>query len=94
MQHIRDWVNENLPPNAQKVHDIAKDCADGTTLLLLLNRITQTEISGVIKSPTTKIQRINNVTLALQYIHSSLKVALPTVGPEGKKLNSENEKFT
>lgn len=76
------WLNTRLEPAGKRpLVDLAKDFADGTRLIELLEVLTETSLGKYNNHPTYRLQKFENVNQALQHIKSE-GVLLTNIGAE------------
>ncbi|KAJ2160780.1 alpha-actinin [Coemansia sp. RSA 552] len=76
------WVNARLAEQSlAALDDICTDFSDGTALVHLLEIIGDASLGRFNRSPRMRIQRVENVNLALDFIRSR-KISLTNIGAE------------
>lgn len=76
---FRNWCNENLKAGGRKVNNILTDMCDGVCLVALVEALQFRKIGKVYTNPSSKIHKLQNVSLALDAITSD-NVRLVNVG--------------
>lgn len=81
---LTNWFNNKLRGNLKvaqyQVKDLEHDLADGVLLIVLLEILAQPrKIGRYTKKPTTKIQCLENLSLALKFIKSE-NIKLVNIG--------------
>lgn len=64
------WINSHLRKRKLAIEDIAKDLSDGVTLIQFLEIISNQTFGKYDKKPKIRVQQIQNVGLALEFIKS------------------------
>ncbi|KAJ5079114.1 alpha-actinin-2 [Anaeramoeba ignava] len=75
------WINTHLGKRGQKIESLETDFQDGLMLISLLEIIGDEKLTKYNKNPKIKIQKIQNVKVALDFIESR-GVKLASIGPE------------
>jgi len=75
------WTNAKLSPRNMQVSKLSTDLCDGIALINLLEVCTGKSIGRYNKKPTMKLQKIENCTLALNFLKAQ-GVKLVNIGPE------------
>jgi len=75
------WVNSHLAKRAKKIEEITTDFGDGLLLLAFLEVISGKYFAKFEKNPKIRIQKIQNLDLALKFIKEQ-GVNLIAIGPE------------
>lgn len=80
---FKSWVNgilekKNLPP----VENLTQDFQDGVKLIIFLEGVTGKSVGKYDRKPAQKIQKIQNLSIALHFIQQNLEVKMVGVGPE------------
>ncbi|KAJ2663800.1 alpha-actinin [Coemansia sp. RSA 1199] len=76
------WVNARLGEHSLgPLHDICTDFSDGTALIQLLEIIGDASLGRFNRSPRMRIQKVENVNLALDFIRGR-KINLTNIGAE------------
>ena len=76
------WINNKLQPRNLVVENLAQDFSDGTILINLLEVIGDETLGKYNKAPKLRLQKIENMNSALQFIKSR-NVQLHNIGAEG-----------
>lgn len=76
------WINNKLQPRNLQVENLAQDFSDGTILINLLEVIGDETLGKYNKAPKLRLQKIENMNSALQFIKSR-NVQLHNIGAEG-----------
>jgi len=80
---FKAWVNGALSKRGiDPIEDIEKDLQDGTKLLQFLEIVTNKKVPRYDKKPMQKIQKIQNLSIALTFVKDELAVNLVTIGAE------------
>eukprot|EP00835_Amoeboradix_gromovi_P001569 NODE_74_length_23402_cov_1.166974.p2 type:complete len:556 gc:universal NODE_74_length_23402_cov_1.166974:6025-4358(-) len=75
------WVNSKLQMQKLKINDLVVDIADGVKLIELLEIIGDEKLGKFNKTPKMRIQKVENLNLALAYIKSR-NVPITNIGAE------------
>ncbi|KAJ5079339.1 alpha-actinin-2 [Anaeramoeba ignava] len=75
------WVNSHLSKRKLQIEELDKDFEDGLKLIALLEIIGDEKLSRYNKNPRLRIQKIENVKVALNFIESR-GVKLASIGAE------------
>ncbi|XP_052216594.1 filamin-A-like isoform X3 [Dreissena polymorpha] len=76
---FRNWCNEQLKVSGRKLGNLVTDLCDGVCLVALVEALQLRKIGKVYTKPTSKIQMLQNVSLALKAITDD-NVKLVNVG--------------
>lgn len=76
---FRNWCNEQLKVSGRSVSNLVTDMSDGVCLAALVEALQFRKIGKVYTKPTSKIQKLQNVSLALKAITDD-NVKLVNVG--------------
>lgn len=76
---FRNWCNEQLKVSGRSIENLATDMCDGVCLAALVESLQFRKIGRVYTKPTSKIQKLQNVSLALKAITDD-NVKLVNVG--------------
>jgi cortexillin 1/2 len=75
-------MNSMLEPRGLTVKDLQEDLADGLNLVAVCEVAGKNQVKGINKRPTMKIQKINNLNLALQQMTKEFDVRLDLISAE------------
>ncbi|XP_045200406.2 filamin-B-like isoform X2 [Mercenaria mercenaria] len=76
---FKNWCNEQLKVSGRSIENLATDMCDGVCLAALVESLQFRKIGRVYTKPTSKIQKLQNVSLALKAITDD-NVKLVNVG--------------
>lgn len=69
-----------------KLSDLENDLQDGTLLNHFVEIVTAKKIGKWDLAPTRKVQKLENLSIGLNYIQNDMKIRLVGIGSEGKPL--------
>lgn len=67
-----------------KLSDLENDLQDGTLLNHFVEIVTAKKIGKWDLAPTRKVQKLENLSIGLNYIQNDMKIRLVGIGSEGK----------
>ncbi|CAG5132066.1 unnamed protein product, partial [Candidula unifasciata] len=76
-----NWANEHLIHSNRSIDNLASDLCDGVNLVALVEALQYQKIGKVYSKPSTRIQMLHNVSLALQAIADD-NVKLVNIGTD------------
>ncbi|KAJ5078493.1 spectrin beta chain [Anaeramoeba ignava] len=76
------WLNKYLKEAKESITDLQKEFEDGVKLIKLAEVLTGKAISRYIKNPKMRIQKIQNLNLALKHLQTEKKIKLIGVSSE------------
>ncbi|KAL6080009.1 Actinin, alpha 1 [Balamuthia mandrillaris] len=79
------WLNSYLSKRSLKIEDLSKDLQSGVNLchfLELVQHKYRTKLPKWDKKPGRKVQKMENISIALSYIQNDMGVRLVGIGPE------------
>lgn len=80
---FKSWVNSTLEKkNIPPVEDLKTDFQDGVRLCNFLETVSNKRIGKYDSKPSHQIQKIQNLSIALQFVQNVLEVKLVSLGPE------------
>lgn len=80
---FKSWVNSTLEKkNIPPVEDLKTDFQDGVRLCNFLETVSNKRIGKYDTKPSHQIQKIQNLSIALQFVQNVLEVKLVSLGPE------------
>eukprot|EP01104_Vermistella_antarctica_P002503 TRINITY_DN12740_c0_g1_i1.p1 TRINITY_DN12740_c0_g1~~TRINITY_DN12740_c0_g1_i1.p1 ORF type:complete len:898 (+),score=381.01 TRINITY_DN12740_c0_g1_i1:140-2833(+) len=79
---FKSWLNGHLKQSGRVVEDLNTDLCDGVALCIFLETSTGKRLPRWDKTPKIEIQRIQNLSIAINFIMRDLGVRLVGIGPE------------
>jgi len=77
------WANERLRASGLEINDLATDLSDGILLIRLTESLAGVKIAQRYNSkPTTRTQKLENVTMCLQFIERQERVRIVNIGKD------------
>lgn len=77
-------MNENLAKKNLKINDLRVDLSDGVKLAVFFETLSQKKIGTKIEQKTvTRIQKIQNLHIALKFLEAEMGVRNPGCSAEG-----------
>jgi hypothetical protein len=78
LQAFKNWANYYLKERRLQIDSLDKDLADGVLLINLVEVLTGRAVGKYTHKPKLKVQKINNINLALEAIRSSRGTTITT----------------
>jgi len=76
------WLNSYLDKRGMKLSDLEHDLQDGTLLNHFVEIVTQKKIGKWDLTPSRKVQKLENLSIGLNYIQNDMKIRLVGIGSE------------
>jgi len=75
------WANEHLKASGLEIDDLETDLSDGVRLIRLVESLAGTKLKQRCNpKPTTRTQKLENVTVCLQFLEQEQKVRIINIG--------------
>jgi hypothetical protein len=84
LQAFTAWLNGYLGTRNMKIENLETDLQDGTRLNHFLEIATEKKIGKWDPAPSRKVQKLENLSIGLNYIQNVLNIRLVGIGSEGK----------
>jgi len=76
------WINTYLEPLGFKIGDVAEDFKSGVNLCVFLEEVSKKKLTKWSKKPAMRVHKIENLSIALNFMQKDLGVRLVSIGPE------------
>eukprot|EP01121_Diplochlamys_sp_Union-15-3_P010441 TRINITY_DN2930_c0_g1_i1.p1 TRINITY_DN2930_c0_g1~~TRINITY_DN2930_c0_g1_i1.p1 ORF type:complete len:224 (-),score=36.15 TRINITY_DN2930_c0_g1_i1:25-696(-) len=87
LKAFTNWCNHYLSERMLKIEDLTTDLSNGIILINLLEILSDKNISGYIKKPSLKLQKIQNLSIALNFLKNE---GVKLVGISGEDIVDGN----
>jgi len=75
------WANEHLKSAGLEINDLETDLGDGVRLIRLVESLSGAKLKQRYNSkPTTRTQKLENVTVCLQFLERQQRVRIINIG--------------
>ena len=74
------WANEHLKTVGKSITDLENDLSDGLRLLYLIEVLAGKKFKHINKRPNFRTQKLENVTMALQYLEGDEGIRIVNIG--------------
>jgi hypothetical protein len=78
------WINTYLEPLGFKIVDVTEDFKSGVNLCVFLEEVSKKKLTKWSKKPAMRVHKIENLSIALNFMQKDLGVRLVSIGPEGR----------
>lgn len=76
------WINTYLEPLGFKIVDVSEDFKSGVNLCVFLEEVSKKKLTKWSKKPAMRVHKIENLSIALNFMQKDLGVRLVSIGPE------------
>jgi filamin len=84
------WANEHLKLMNRHVDDLQSELSDGLSLIALIEVLSQKKVPRYNKRPNFRSQKLENVSVVLDFLENTERIRLVNIGKFTKK---ENQMF-
>jgi filamin len=84
------WANEHLKLMNRHVDDLQSELSDGLSLIALIEVLSQKKVPRYNKRPNFRSQKLENVSVVLDFLENTERIRLVNIG---KFTKEENQMF-